>query len=836
MPFEIGQIDAPLARDDDEGLFSRDINGQLVRLDAPTAEDYERVVTIQIDGQPISVRMAKPLTDAAGNIVLDAEGKSTPRFTTIFDAVAQLYEQEQGGEARIPIPILCHQSHMKPVAVCRICVVQIYGQKRGKRAAERKLLPACQYLVKEGMEVFTIQDPGKDGDRVRNSVKVLTELLVTDHLKPALDPKLAQQLAPHDELGQLAKRFDAEKPRFNLDVLSNPPPVPAARGGRRYLDETSPVFVVNHSACILCERCIRACNDVVSHHVIGRTGKGNTAGISFDLNQPMGDSSCVKCGECMVSCPTSAITFKPTAPVKISKMRGSGRLVPVEELLNDPVLCGIPPKFLLWQQGLVVRRRFRKGQVLFEQGEPGHTAFIIRSGRLRATTMPYGPGGPQDFHRGSLRRLFTKPLVDVQLTSDNLIVGEMACLSGAQRTATLRGASAGEVWELRRNVLDRLMRLPSHKLRLEKEYRDRSLRQVLSRADVFRDIECDEFQRIAEFLQQRITFMQFVPGQPLFHQGDPAEALFILRLGHVKAGTRRFAGEMKIISRGPGSIIGEIALLGLAPRDADASVDELDHAISGALKRAGENLGGAIPVGKRTATCTALDHVETARLGRMDFLELVRDFPIVRRRMIRESLDRLRSDRERNPMIKQYIDQGLYEGQSLLLLDLERCTRCDECVKACVEQHGSASHGQPITRLLRDGLHFANLMVATACRSCTDAYCMIGCPVDSIHRGRHGQIVIEDHCIGCGLCASNCPYGNIFMAPNERGSVMNIGSTETGRVGKVAPLKASTCDLCDSAGDLAEPYPRCVAACPHDAAHRMTGSELLRLVTREGRL
>ena len=60
----------------------------------------------------------------------------------------------------MPIPVLCHQPHMKPVAVCRLCVVQIYGQKRGKRAAERKLFPACQHPVKEGMEVFTMNAPG----------------------------------------------------------------------------------------------------------------------------------------------------------------------------------------------------------------------------------------------------------------------------------------------------------------------------------------------------------------------------------------------------------------------------------------------------------------------------------------------------------------------------------------------------------------------------------------------------------------------------------------------------------------------------------------------------
>jgi Fe-S-cluster-containing hydrogenase component 2 len=48
---------------------------------------------------------------------------------------------------------------------------------------------------------------------------------------------------------------------------------------------------------------------------------------------------------------------------------------------------------------------------------------------------------------------------------------------------------------------------------------------------------------------------------------------------------------------------------------------------------------------------------------------------------------------------------------------------------------------------------------------------MVGCPVDSIHRGKHLQIVIEDHCIGCGLCAENCPYGSIFMIPNERSTM-----------------------------------------------------------------
>ncbi len=88
------------ARDDDEDLFSRDINGQLVRLDAPTQADYDKKVTLQIDGQSITVPLAEPLKDANGNIVLDMKGQTTPRYTTIYDAAVELY----GDEAKIPIP------------------------------------------------------------------------------------------------------------------------------------------------------------------------------------------------------------------------------------------------------------------------------------------------------------------------------------------------------------------------------------------------------------------------------------------------------------------------------------------------------------------------------------------------------------------------------------------------------------------------------------------------------------------------------------------------------------------------------------------------------------
>src|SRR4026208_1998343 len=104
------------------------------------------------------------------------------------------------------------------------------------------------------------------------------------------------------------------------------------------------------------------------------------------------------------------------------------------------------------------------------------------------------------------------------------------------------------------------------------------------------------------------------------------------------------------------------------------------------------------------------------------------------------------------------------QGQTLLLLDLNKCTRCDECVKACI-----ATHDDGVTRLIRDGLRFEHYLVATSCRACPDPprpapraraclapLCMPRCPVGSIRRKDTLDIVIEDWCIGCGNCATDC--------------------------------------------------------------------------------
>jgi formate dehydrogenase major subunit len=88
-------------------------------------------------------------------------------------------------------------------------------------------------------------------------------------------------------------------------------------GPGRGTDASNPVIAVNHDACILCDRCVRACDDLQGNDVIGRSGKGYATRISFDLDDPMGSSSCVTCGECVAACPTGALTNKPIHDVPI---------------------------------------------------------------------------------------------------------------------------------------------------------------------------------------------------------------------------------------------------------------------------------------------------------------------------------------------------------------------------------------------------------------------------------------------------------------------------------------------------------------------------------------
>jgi Fe-S-cluster-containing dehydrogenase component len=219
----------------------------------------------------------------------------------------------------------------------------------------------------------------------------------------------------------------------------------------------------------------------------------------------------------------------------------------------------------------------------------------------------------------------------------------------------------------------------------------------------------------------------------------------------------------------------------------------------------------------------ALDPVEVVRIPGEAFRELGERFPAIRDRLAAGCVAMLTANRKSPPVrhdhLGDFVDQGLHQGQKLLVLDLVACTRCDECTRACAD-----SHGDGVSRLLRVGQRFGDYLVATSCRSCRTPYCMDGCPVDAIHRTATGlEVRIDDHCIGCGLCEQNCPYGSIQMVPR------NDRDAERGSIAAVA-RRAVNCDLChDLVPAGADPF--CVASCPHEAAFRWDGERLLHVVS-----
>lgn len=307
----------------DERLFTRDLEGRLLRMDEPTHDMIDRQVTVTVDGEDVPVSLAVPSTDAEGGIRYDERGLTIPRLSTILDAVSDRYAPGPN-----PVPVLCYREHMTPAAVCRVCVVEVAQRDKsgGVGRPDPKLAPACHQPVVDGMVVETIaarqvrdghEEMTTGAKRVRKTVRLLVELLAADHLHRGAHPA--------NELEALANRFqidiglpDAAPDRFprhdefraTAGQGREPEPEPGAAPVPLH-DESSPWFVIDRTACILCDRCVRGCGEVRGHHVLARSGKGADARIAFDWGQAMDDSGCVRCGECFISCPTDAITMRP---------------------------------------------------------------------------------------------------------------------------------------------------------------------------------------------------------------------------------------------------------------------------------------------------------------------------------------------------------------------------------------------------------------------------------------------------------------------------------------------------------------------------------------------
>jgi len=168
-------------------------------------------------------------------------------------------------------------------------------------------------------------------------------------------------------------------------------------------------------------------------------------------------------------------------------------------------------------------------------------------------------------------------------------------------------------------------------------------------------------------------------------------------------------------------------------------------------------------------------------------------------------------------MMDFLVDRRFINGEQAMVINLDRCVGCDDCVRACAATHDNNP------RFVRDGPVYENAMIAGACMHCTDPVCLIGCPTGAIHRiAATGSVIIEDDvCIGCATCANSCPYDNIIMVDirDEAGRFRTDAEAKT-------VARATKCDLCSDQIT----GPACANACPHDALARLNIRDTASLV------
>ena len=188
--------------------------------------------------------------------------------TTILEAARQ---------CGIKIPTLCYLKDINAIGACRVCVCEVKGA--------RSLVAACVYPVNEGMEVFT------NTERVLQSRKTTVELIMSDHKKECLSCIRNNNC----ELQTLSNELGCDSTKY--DGVTN----------SYQIDNSTPYIVRDNDKCVLCRRCVAACNQYQSVGVIGANGRGFDTHIACAFEKPLSEVACVGCGQCIVACPVGAL-------------------------------------------------------------------------------------------------------------------------------------------------------------------------------------------------------------------------------------------------------------------------------------------------------------------------------------------------------------------------------------------------------------------------------------------------------------------------------------------------------------------------------------------------
>ena len=393
--------------------------------------------------------------------------------------------------------------------------------------------------------------------------------------------------------------------------------------------------------------------------------------------------------------------------------------------------------------------------------------------------------------------------------------GEIAALSRMARTSTIFADSDdAELLEIRWQGLRDLMKYDDAlRTHINKIYRERALASYLRATPLFKHLTKELLDKVAEAVEfstygdydwsgeyKRLAQSGSVRPERepvIVGEGDYPNGIVLLRAGFARVSQKFGGGERTLNYIGAGQIFGlnEIAHNW---RNKDATVN-----MSFSLRAIGYTHLLIVPT-------RVMEEIVLPSLPKNELPPLIEkhedDF---------DSVPPETATREKvGAEILEFLTENrFFNGTATMVIDLDRCTRCDDCVRACASTHDNNP------RFLRHGPSAGRLMIANACMHCADPVCMIGCPTGAIHRESFaGQVVINPAtCIGCKSCFTNCPYDAIRMVEvrDERGEFLVDQ--------EMKPIaKATKCDLCvENHGG-----PACERACPHGALTRMNLNNL----------
>lgn len=489
-------------------------------------------------------------------------------------------------------------------------------------------------------------------------------------------------------------------------------------------------------------------------------------------------------------------------------------------------------------------RRVQSGEIIVRQGDYGNSAFFIISGAVRVILDPLDPSllgrlepkqksfwnalsqfwrnprtpearptvaasgtvsGQAETEEGT--RFFLQDASAIVGHTRTAVIqsgeffGEIAALGRTPRTSTVVADQDSELLEIRWQGLRELRRYSGElKAHIDQLYRERSLKSHLRETPIFRHLSAAELEKVAAATEfQTYGTFEWYGSYKKLSEMHPAERLqvepivaqeghypngvFLVRSGFARLSESYNHGERTISYLGRGQMFGF-------------------EEISGNWRNR-----AAVPYQR---TLRAIGYVDVLFIPTAVLEEIV--LPTLSESEFASAAPARRGSSAARPsadMTEFLVEHRFINGTAAMIINLDRCTRCDDCVRACASTH------QNNPRFVRNGLVNGRFMVASACMHCLDPVCMIGCPTGAIHRHTAGgQVVINDlTCIGCSTCSNSCPYDNIRMvhARDTRGNLLYDESSRQ-------PIqKATKCDLCfeQITG------PACERACPHEALVRV---------------